>query len=783
MSLIFFPPDPPRPQGVLRRWAATMPQAWVKAILEATTQPGELVLDPFCQGDTVARVALRLGRSVAVADFNPVQTLAARAAITPPAPQTLARATLRLAEAVKLDRPLREAIQALYLTRCPHCGADTPAETFTWDATAHVPTRKTVACGQCGWRGAAPASPDDVARANEMDALSLSYHFLAQRLAAQTDTLYPLAEKLLGLYSPRAIRALADLIRNLDHLELSVEEGEALRMVLLGCLDACSSLNATAWDTSPPRRLEPPRRYVELNVWYAFETVAASLRETAPAPDAEWVSAADQLLTGTSLPYGFIGRLPARGLAEVLPGRASLIIGAPPRMTALFWTLSWAWASWLWSGRAAAPLRSLVERPGVGWDWYATALYGALTSLRSALTPTGRIALRWTGDQDAQNAVLLAATRAGFRLEQSVIRLPRPGARWLEAQALLSRQPETPARTPFEQFNAVSQSLEESAATLAGRLIAAQGQPLGADTLIPAALADTAQTGVLAQAMGLFDEPALGLEFAEAKLHDGLAVAVARHDLTRLDDGRLWRPVASEGAPLVERVEQAVIEGLQREMPHAAEGASPPTTLGAGEADRLMVTLTLTDLYAAFPGPIAPDTELMNLCLETHGQMAPPGVWTSQPMFEALRLAVHDLVILGEALGYTVQFPLPWAIQSAVALSPVEVIWYAGGRPTTRFVLQASALLAPHTTSPPLPIPHYLVIPERGARLARLKLQRAPHLAEALSAHAWRFIVAERLHHWITRPLVDAEEWQDIVGLDERTPGPGQLRLFERPGD
>ncbi|MFN8473446.1 MAG: hypothetical protein U0822_14745 [Anaerolineae bacterium] len=745
----------PRP-GVLRRWSAPLPAAWVSAVIEATTRPGDLVVDPFCQGDAVVRAALRLGRSVAATDFNPVQTLAARAAAAPPATQTLGRATLRLSEVAKVDRPLHEHIQSLYLTRCPECRADTPAESFTWDNAAGVPTRKTLTCVHCGWRGSHIADADDIARATELEPLSLSYWHLVERLADPAEALRPLAERIVGLYTPRAQRALADLLRHLEHLDLSPDESEALRMVLLGCLDACSSLNAAPWDSAAPRRLEPPRRYVELNVWHAFETIAASLRDEPLAPDAEWVAEPRLIQTGAALPYVFLGRLQARPLAESLAGRGALIVGAPPRTSSVFWTLSWAWASWLWSRRAAAGLRPLADT-AVSLDWYTGALGATLAGLRAALRADGRLALRWAGDHTILSTVHVAAAGAGYRLSDAVFRLPRLGARWLEAQVVCEKLPQRPARSGAEQAGALGKTVQEAAAALAPGLIVERGEPLGIESIMPAAFAAVHHSGALAEAVGIWGDTSQAAEFIRGRVFDALADDDT--GLTRLPDGRYWTDAASETAPLSERVEETVIRGLAR-------------TRNPDEDSR---ALPVAEVYAALPGVVAPDNEMVRLSLETHAHEVAPGMWAAHASAEPLRHAVGDLVTLGEALGYTVQFPMPWSVDERTALAPAEIVWFAGGRPATRFLLQDGALLAAHL-SPPYAVPHLLVIPAAAARLAALKLDRAPHLQARLDSAGWEIIVAERLHRWLgTSP--DPEAWREIVGLQE-TPTDGQLRLF-----
>ncbi len=770
MPTTFFPPEPPRVGGVLRRWAAPLSTAWASAVIAATTRPGDLVLDPFAQGDVVARAALRLGRSVAVADFNPVQVLALRAALTPPPSQTVARAVLKLSESVKVDRPLRDALRGLYQTRCPHCRADAIAEAFVWQAEPRRPLRKMLTCDACGWRGAAPADADDVARATDLEPLSLAYWRLVEQLADSADPLRPLAERLVACYTPRAQRALADLLRHLGLLDLAPDEGEALRMVIVGALDVGSILNATPWDIAPPRRLDPPRRFVELNAWDAVERIAADLRDTPPEPDAEWVAAPDQIETTAALPFAFVGRLPTRALGAALAGRARLALGAPPRLTPLFWTLSWAWAGWLWSRRAAAPLRPLVERGAVDWDWYSHALSAALGGVRTALTPTGAVALAWSADRDALTAVLVGATRAGLLTQDSALRAPRPGSRWLEGQLLLSPVA-PPPRLSGAEFPRVSAALAAEAEASARLALAARGEPLAAETLSLAALVDMAASGRLGEAIGLFEEPLLGGEFAHAKAHDALSAAVAGGHLSRLEDGRLWADSANGQPPLSDRVEQAVLTRLV-----GASVAADENDAGEG-----VTALRFADVYAVAAGRLAVDAEMAQRCLETHARLVGADAWVPDPTVEPLRQAVSDLLALGEALGHSVQFPLAWTLDARLGLTPAEVVWLAGSRPALRFVVQASALFEP-LLAPGPPVPHILVVSERVAHLLRLKLHRAPHVAAHAIDAGWSFLVAERLRRWMRQPQADAELWRETLGLAERAPDDGQLKLFPGSG-
>ena len=277
-----------------------------------------------------------------------------------------------------------------------------------------------------------------------------------------------------------------------------------------------------------------------------------------------------------------------------------------------------------------------------------------------------------------------------------------------------------------------------------------------------------AADGTLAQAVGLFAEPAMGGEFAHAKAHDALHAALADGRLRRLADGRLARAVGPLASPLAERVERVVLTLLQS-PPEDAEGdAARVAAVGAAE------------VYRALPGRLAPDADLVTLALETHGQAVRPGAWLGAVEVEPLRQVVSDLLTLGEALGYSVQFPLPWAIDAGLALRPAEVVWLAGNRPAVRFVVQASALFEALLLPAPS-LPQVLVVSERVARLLRLKLRRAPAVAEQAAEGGWSFLVAQRLGRWLRQPGADADQWREALGLEERAPGEGQLRLF--PGN
>lgn len=85
--------------GIHRYSGKFIPQIASRAI-ELLTEPGELVLDPYCGSGTTVLEALRLRRRAVGTDINPLALLIARAKVTPVPASTLRDATRRLSQAV-----------------------------------------------------------------------------------------------------------------------------------------------------------------------------------------------------------------------------------------------------------------------------------------------------------------------------------------------------------------------------------------------------------------------------------------------------------------------------------------------------------------------------------------------------------------------------------------------------------------------------------------------------------------------------------------------------------
>ena len=77
----FIPSDSAPRLRVLPTALDTVPPAVARAAIEALTQPGDVILDPFASGLGVIQAALELDRKVIAASFNPINTLTLRATL------------------------------------------------------------------------------------------------------------------------------------------------------------------------------------------------------------------------------------------------------------------------------------------------------------------------------------------------------------------------------------------------------------------------------------------------------------------------------------------------------------------------------------------------------------------------------------------------------------------------------------------------------------------------------------------------------------------------------
>jgi hypothetical protein len=127
---------PHTPVYKMHRYFARRPWSVFRALIEHYSNPGSIVLDPFCGGGVTVVEGLRLGRKVIGVDINPLATFITKLEVIDVDLEEL-KASFEQVESAS-----RQKIEELYLTTCPKCGQKVPADWFEWS--------NAVECKECG---------------------------------------------------------------------------------------------------------------------------------------------------------------------------------------------------------------------------------------------------------------------------------------------------------------------------------------------------------------------------------------------------------------------------------------------------------------------------------------------------------------------------------------------------------------------------------------------------------------------------------------------------------
>jgi hypothetical protein len=767
------------------RWP--IPAGVAQAYVEAYTRPGERVLVPFCQGPQAVRELVAAGRVPVAISFDPLLVLLAQMALDSPPARELDAAVARLGDSLKQGVPLRHYLGDLYATTCPACLRQAVATYFVWDRELAEPIAKYVRCPACDWDGRTAVDVEDRERLAGIDHRGMQYHYVLDRVAAAGSKGPPKArlEQWLELYSARNLYALAELTLKIESLFSPGKLQRALKLLLLDCLDRCSSLALPPGRTARRRqRLALPARYLEYNAWLAFEEsvtrFSSLVGETRPslALSLDALPADDPAQPGEG-PPGVIAKGLVRDLPRHLPPRSlRLILTSPPPLDPAAWSLSYLWGAWLLGAEAVAPLQSLLRQRGADPAWYARVMAGSLATLSDLLSDDGRLGLILS---DQPPAVVEALVLAASSVHLGLVALVQCGGDYRMELAPAAAPATGPSGPPLKE------RLRQAVLEAMTGTIRARGEPVGWRVLHAAIQRQLAEQGLLRRVVDASVDARYALDLVAAQVQSAL------------DDPSLVSLAAPQGVP-------AVVEGAPAPpVPPATPGEerywlAAPTEMAVPLSDRVEAQAhqilqdrwdagqgeTVTGsgfaraLYARFPGPLTPERGLIAACLEAYGQPTTDGRWQLRPqdlpqVREAEREEIiAQLLALGRRLGY-----------GSRRWDPFDAAWLEGEVVRALFVVRwraaVSELLAlgPQPAGGPSSARVYLVIPGGRAALVSYKLGHNLLWQRAVEEVGWRFIKYRHVRQLAAQDEVDEYQLRTIVGLDPIVEREGaQIPLF-----
>jgi len=707
--------------------------------VEAFTEPGDLVVDLFCQGPAVVREAAAAGRRVLGLSVNPLLLVAARLGLDRRDDSGINAAFTRLTDAPKGDVPLSHHLAALYDSACPVCGEPGTAEWFAWDRDGEYPFQKAVRCGACESVQEGPPDDRDVELARRTSPRGLAYYYALDRVAPPGHPARERATELVELYTPRNLSALIDLAMRLDGLEVDREISIPLTAVLLNCLDRCAGLDSFGEERARPRTLRLPTSYLERNVWLCFtEGLADLLSQDSPAP-VHRAADVKALVQGEEAGYVLVSQA-ARELRQMIePGSAALIVADPPRPDAVLWALSALWAGWLWESPAAVRMRPFLRRRRFDWDWHWRVLEASLRASGPLLADDGHLLTLFSDPDDTLlESVCLAAAGAGFRLA-GWGHSPDVGHR------LLWRW-EGDGYQPAPDVVALERELADAAGETLMSTLRARGEPSSWAVLHAGTYAGLAERQLLAQAAAIPEDGPAALGFLSSAVGQAARDAPIAQAAGEAAEGGAWWLADPGRAPesLADQVETQVWEVLIQQSYWVREAL-------------------VNAVYARLPGPLTPELALVLVCIDSY----------STPAGDRLRLRVEDdpvrrsgeikqvrgdLVALGERLGFRIKRRGGW-----------DVRWLEAGREIYAFVVSSTAVLAERLLEGPAVddgAQRCLVLPGGRAHLVTFKLQRDTRLDETVKKDRWQFIKFRHLRRLVAKEELDRHALKTVLGLD-----------------
>jgi hypothetical protein len=791
----FIPARESTPRIPLQRYLDPLPIDVLSRYLTSYTSPGELVIDPVAQRPALALAAARLERKAIASNSNPINDLLVRGMLTLPAPDEMDAATTRLGDSLKRGVPLRDHINQLYASTCHHCSGTVFAQSFFWDGEESKPVEKQYHCPHCDCDGRFPIDEADLDTLDGIERQGIHFWYLLERLAQPHEPERGLAQELLQLYTPRNLCALTDLSMKMEALFAGSAQHTALSLMLLSCLDTCSKLAAAPCPRPTVLRLHPPSKFVERNVWLAFEEAYRLLRNLAPSGQVALSSGVDRLLEERG-PHALILNEPLRRVTSMLPpASVSLVIGAPQAYYRPFWTLSYLWSGWLWGRQKASLLKPLLRRKIMGWSWYRRTFTAALATLHRPLRPHGRlIFLLENTDLTHVTNLILSGVGAAFKLDRVLYqpqeanppRHPMQGVPGAYRLTFSRDEPDQPEPAPLSS-QSLAAALRKAATRAVRSLLRERGEALHLGWLHVAACGQWASDGLLRQAL-LVDKETSAADFLQQQLQAALEEGLERGMLALLpeqpadhDGPQLWW-LGGKGypiRPLGDRLELAVCQALR-----AGPDLSPAQLEDS--------------IYSRFPDLFTPGPGLLEKCLQSYAvRDGLSETWSPRPEDapEALTREKEEvlecLAMVGRLLGYEVSPPgagseapqtAPPARRQRALPAGVDVVWEDENSSCHHFAIKQTTRFGDILSggrSNEDQAERYIVICGRRLELLRFRMETELLLRIALADGGWQFIKMNHLRALSEKKAVNRQDLQNIIGLEPLIERPdAQLPLF-----
>lgn len=651
-------PQPHPAEYLVHKYWARKPHNVVAEYIARYSAPGDIIFDPFVGSGVTALEALRLRRKVVAVDIDPTAIFITRNTCKPVSLLRLDAALNQLAQRVE------HKIRGLYAWKCKKCSRVADIFQTVWQSENgdYLPTMVKYRW-ECSKEHKlireklAPAQSNRTAKQQYNTRL----WYPTRRLILNSRINIHEGMTVADLFTPRNLHALSLLHAAI----MKVRERDirdCLLFVFTSTLAQVAKIHSI--DMRPGREWASrgwtargywiAEGFLEENVWSAFASRYQKVRagkeavESAGLTYREGKHFADLQQEATVL----LLNQSATELNNIPDNSIDYIFTDPPYGDNIpYLELHQIW--WSWLGFEPDFEREIVisDSPERNKDFaeYERLINIAFSEIVKKLKPNRLMTLTFNNTRiDVWNAIIRAATIAGFDLEKIIYQPPavKPskaslhpyGSSFGDYYLRLRKPPQS--KMVYGDSEHLRKKYENVVLATAKSIIAHRGEPVPFQYILNGIIPELDKNGVLLYAtMDVKDvmQHHLGKEFVLVDvLDDQGKVAGKKWWLAHPEDLRI------NLIPLDERVEKAVVNLLRRR-------------------ERVNFDEVEQEIFKNFPNALTPEAYTIRQVLEEYARQLPGAYWALKPAVKAAddkhQECVNKLVFLGKSLGFQVWTP------------------------------------------------------------------------------------------------------------------------------
>jgi len=749
---------------LLHKYWARKPHNVVAEYIKRYSEENDIVFDPFCGSGVTLIEALRCGRKAIAVDLDPVATFITKMSVIPVNLDKFRKSFETIKDEVEND------VEALYLTKCPKCGEETPFHYIVFDGTS--PQKIHLGCPNCKLVLDKAFTKDDEKRAKEVEDMPIPYWYPKNELIWNSRVNVHKGMKVSDLFSKRNLIALSIILHKIEKIEDDTIR-DLMKFTFSSTLPQASKLLVYTEGQGPGWKVRgywiPKKRY-EMNVWRFFEN---RFRKILNGKKESNETVGGFFKEGET---AWIFTRSATDLSNIDDSTVDYVFTDPPYGDSIpYLELDYMYASWLKFNiefQDEIIISDSPVRKDKNFEMYYKMLARAFREIYRILKPEKWMTVTFHNtDIKIYNAIIRAVVLAGFDLEKIVYQPPAK----VSAKAQLAPYGSAKGdyyirfrKTKRESLGLAVYSeidkerYERIIVDTVKKLIAERGEPIPYSIVVnsyPIIYDELKRSGYL------FSAPEGIEEILKRNLNEEFILVDVTNDKGKVVGQKWWVKGVKflDRVPLSERVEAITMDILNKEL-------------------KVSFDDVLRQIYEKFTNALTPDTQGVKEVLEKYAEKTKDGKWRLKPKIRQREnehnSIVEILATIGNKIGLDVYadienwrkmpyFDLP--NENLERIREIDVIWALNGNITHEFEVENTTgiteAIVRGSNIPSTKTKRYIVIPEERQDFFYRRILE-PMLKEKVEEYNWQFMFYDALKTFYEehkrKKIIDLSEFEKI---------------------